>query len=48
MVSSGLTMGLDEGVVGVLVDSECPVQLLGPSISVSRIELLFLAIGGAW
>ena len=48
MVGSESAWGLDEGVVGVLVDSECPVQLLGPSISVGRIELLFLAIGGAW
>ena len=37
----------DEGVVDVLVDSECLVRLLGPSFFVSQTELLFLAIGGA-
>ena len=48
MVSSGPTMGLDEGVVDVLVDSECLVRLLGPSSSVGRTGLLSLAIGGVW
>ena len=42
----GWSVHLDEGVVGVLVDSECLVQLLGPSSSVCQTGLLFLAIGG--
>ena len=37
--------GLDEGVVDVLVMPGCLAQLPGPSISVDRTGLLFLAIG---
>ena len=40
--------GLDEEVVNVLVELGCLAQLLGPSSSVGRTGLLFLAIGGAW
>ena len=47
MVGSESTRGLDEGVVDVLVDSECLVRLLDPSFSVGQTGLLFLAIGGA-
>ena len=46
MVSSVSTRGLDEGVVDVLVELGCLARLLGPSVSVSRTGLLFLAIGG--
>ena len=45
MVGLGSMRGLDEGVVGVLVDSECLVRLLDPFSFVSRTGLLFLAIG---
>ena len=48
MVGSGSTRWLDEGVVDVLVEPGCLARLLGPSFSVGRTELLFLAIGGAW
>ena len=47
MVGSELMRGLDERVVGFLVDSECLVRLLDPSFSVGQTGLLFLAIGGA-
>ena len=48
MVSSGLMRDLGVEVVGVLVEPECLVQLLGPSSSVGQTGSLFLAIGGAW
>ena len=45
IVGSELMRGLDEAVVGVLVEPGCVVRLLGPSSSVGRTGLLFLAIG---